>query len=330
MKWHVYLGSTVIDSAVFYGDTIKKYSNCVFHPPIQAGDLIDLLPCKHTGVIICDGIYWTKPAIQIPEILYAIKSGITVVGVSSYGALRYADITEVNGMLGVGKICEMFKRASTIEDADVAVFHNDQFPFNSFSLPVVNIIQTIKELKMYNNSESRALLEYLRSIPIPQRTWLNMERWASQENKKAKLLVEAIKQNYQNQKYLDLLEALEYTKQHKFEKSLNQNNLSNWKPTIWLDKRLCFSKKYIEREKQILKERLGVYSRVTASKMAYAWLDRHINDNNFWTIITNPLTIKYIARDIVNSDASQNDKVDICRKYTPRYINILINYLSKD
>src|SRR4051812_34796576 len=83
-----------------------------YRPPIKRGDL-DAIP-GGTIVGMIDGVFGQTLAISPEEIREAVDRGVTIYGSSSMGALRAA---EVRGVLGVGRIFEMY-RSGAIERDD--------------------------------------------------------------------------------------------------------------------------------------------------------------------------------------------------------------------
>ncbi|RYD65608.1 MAG: hypothetical protein EOP83_07015, partial [Verrucomicrobiaceae bacterium] len=84
--------------------------------PIRRGDL-DAIDAPAVVAII-DGIFDSSHAVSPREIRTAVSRGIKVLGASSMGALRAAEIPQ---MLGVGRVYGMYRDGVIDRDDEVAV-----------------------------------------------------------------------------------------------------------------------------------------------------------------------------------------------------------------
>lgn len=111
-------------------------------PPIRRGDLEDLPPgVRLIGII--DGVFQADLAVSPREVLKTLQRGVAVLGSSSMGALRAAEL-DVFGMIGVGEVYRMFHDGEIDSDAEVAlVFHPGTL--ESLSEPLVNIRYALKQ-----------------------------------------------------------------------------------------------------------------------------------------------------------------------------------------
>lgn len=69
---------------------------------------------------IIDGVFFEDAAVGHREVLEVMKHGITVVGASSMGALRAAEL-EPFGMIGIGEIFRMYRDGIIESDDEVAL-----------------------------------------------------------------------------------------------------------------------------------------------------------------------------------------------------------------
>lgn len=106
----------------------------VYLPPARQGDiLLALRDHQPHAIALIDGFFEQVPAVWHKEILWALRQGVVVVGGSSMGALRAAELSQF-GMVGVGKIFEAYRSGcfppfdqELFEDDDeVAVVHGPQ------------------------------------------------------------------------------------------------------------------------------------------------------------------------------------------------------------
>jgi hypothetical protein len=108
-------------------------------PPIKRGDIVEVLsrpePPKWIGVV--DGRFLHELAVTPKEVLRALFAGARVYGSSSMGALRAAECAPF-GMIGVGRIFEMYSRRELEADDEVAITFDAQ-NLRPLSEPMVNI-----------------------------------------------------------------------------------------------------------------------------------------------------------------------------------------------
>ncbi|MFF8035850.1 TfuA-like protein [Streptomyces sp. NPDC016626] len=142
-------------------------------PPAQHGDLFD--PAIRSGdtVVIIDGVYHQAPALRHKEILAAMGRGVRVIGAASIGALRAAELAPY-GMLGVGHVYAAYARGEIAGDDEVAVGQAPDGEFVALTWPVVNLrhtLQLARSAGVLDSVRAAHLLEALRAVYYPQRTW---------------------------------------------------------------------------------------------------------------------------------------------------------------
>jgi hypothetical protein len=151
-------------------------------PPIQQGDILRATYQLPDILAIIDGYFHQVPAIPHKEILFAMAHGVRVLGASSIGALRAAELDTL-GMEGVGTIYRLFKNGDLDSDDEVAVRHaySDQ-GYRSLTQPLVNIRHILKIARM-NGVISRAaamtLLRIAKRLHYTERTYSVMLREAT-------------------------------------------------------------------------------------------------------------------------------------------------------
>ncbi|HYD18369.1 MAG TPA: TfuA-like protein [Patescibacteria group bacterium] len=111
--------------------------------PVSEGDVARLVSEAPAIIAIIDGLYETVPAVWHKEILYAMKEGIHVLGASSMGALRAAELAPF-GMEGIGEIYRDFVGGLIEDDDEVAVVHGPaEVKYAPLSDAMVNIRRTV-------------------------------------------------------------------------------------------------------------------------------------------------------------------------------------------
>jgi TfuA protein len=141
-----------------------------YRPPVRRGDIKELLksPPKIIGII--DGKFFQSFAISPKEILPALEAGICVLGSSSMGALRAVELHRY-GMLGVGRIFEMFHSGVLEADDEVAMAF-DPDSGKAVSVPMVNIRLALEGAAREGiiSAESEVTLcERIRAVYFPER-----------------------------------------------------------------------------------------------------------------------------------------------------------------
>ncbi len=107
-------------------------------PPAARGDVYRAAHGGARVIGIVDGVFERVPSIWHKEVLDALEKGVHVLGSSSMGALRAAEL-DVFGMVGVGHIYELV-RDGQLDDDDVAVAHaSAENHYRSLSTALVDI-----------------------------------------------------------------------------------------------------------------------------------------------------------------------------------------------
>ncbi|WNY28658.1 hypothetical protein MmiEs2_08580 [Methanimicrococcus stummii] len=143
-----------------------------FRPPASRGDLEKAAAENPDIICLIDGVFFEQCSVGHREILAALKKGICVVGASSMGALRASE-TEIFGMVGIGKVFELYKNKIIESDDEVAVIC-DPFTNEAVSDALVNIRATLEKAeseKILTADESAALFQIAAEIYYPDRLY---------------------------------------------------------------------------------------------------------------------------------------------------------------
>ena len=162
---------------VFLGPSLdlpaaEKILPAEYRPPAKRGDLLSAVHDGATIIGLIDGVFHQESAVAHREILTAIKKGVRVVGASSMGALRAAEMDTL-GMVGVGKIYRMYKSGELESDDEVALVFDPSSGL-ALSEPLINIRFTLKRAQeegMIDSAVHDALLASARSLFYPKRTY---------------------------------------------------------------------------------------------------------------------------------------------------------------
>jgi hypothetical protein len=162
---------------VFLGPSLEREAAeailpAEYRPPAKRGDLLRAMEDGATIIGLIDGVFHQESAVAHREILSAIKKGVKVVGSSSMGALRAAEMDTL-GMTGIGEIYRMYKSGELVSDDEVALVFDPESGF-SLSEPLINIRFSLRDAErqgIISSTEHAALLAAARSVFYPQRTY---------------------------------------------------------------------------------------------------------------------------------------------------------------
>lgn len=100
--------------------------HAIFLPPAAMGDVLGAARTyRPHSISIIDGTFLSNMSVFHKEILYAIDSGIWLLGSSSMGALRAAECDDY-GMIGVGEIYDKLVSGIIEDDDEVALTHAEE------------------------------------------------------------------------------------------------------------------------------------------------------------------------------------------------------------
>ena len=120
----------MIKPIVFIGPSLhiekaRKIFNADYRPPAKKGDFLRLMSCINDDdsviVGLVDGLFLQDyPPTPIEVFQLVVKQNMLVLGAASLGALRAVEL-EKYGMIGIGKIFELYKKNTIAADDEVAV-----------------------------------------------------------------------------------------------------------------------------------------------------------------------------------------------------------------
>ena len=142
-------------------------------PPAAMGDLLSAV--RHhqpNAVALIDGTFKQNLSVFHKEILWAMAEGVWVLGASSMGALRAAELHDL-GMIGVGRIFDEYASGRLVDDDEVALAHADaEFGHQAVSTPMVNIRATLDhavEQSILSQAQADALADAQKQRHFPIR-----------------------------------------------------------------------------------------------------------------------------------------------------------------
>lgn len=171
---------------VFLGPTLpiqdaRSILDAVYLPPVAQGDVARAERDGADVIGIVDGYFECVPAVWHKEILHAMARGVHVLGSSSMGALRAAELAAF-GMEGVGSIFEAYHNGELEDDDEVAVIHGPpELGYPSLSEAMVNVRRTLSDAMAAGVivlSTQRCLESAAKSLHYRDRTWSRVLRSA--------------------------------------------------------------------------------------------------------------------------------------------------------
>jgi hypothetical protein len=161
---------------VFAGLSISQEEVTLYLPeatvfsPARCGDVLQAIKLQPNVMVLIDGKFGNTPTVWHSEILFAMSLGIIVIGCSSMGALRAAELSQF-GMIGSGKIYEAYLSGEIEGDDEVALVYDHQF--NALNYALVDIRETfsfaVKSGKL-TDQEAKALLAVFKELSYKKRT----------------------------------------------------------------------------------------------------------------------------------------------------------------
>jgi len=160
-----------------------------YRPPARKGDIYGVLASGVATIVLIDGVFHGEPSIWQREILAALDEGIDVLGASSMGALRAAELHSL-GMVGHGTIFEWYRDGLITGDDEVALQHADEeLGYRALSEPLVNIRATLQRAEregVLARAEADELVDVAKQTYYPRRSYRallatpGVQRWPAE------------------------------------------------------------------------------------------------------------------------------------------------------
>ena len=206
---------------VFLGPSLERATAVTmlpaeYRPPAKRGDLLWAVQDGADVIGLIDGVFHQESAVAHREILTAIKKGVRVVGASSMGALRAAEMDTL-GMTGIGEVYQMYKSGNLISDDEVALVFDPESGI-SLSEALVNIRFTLREAEqqeIITPQDHATLLAAAQAVFYPQRTYgrIVSESGAAIDQETRERFLAWVKLHAVDQKRQDAIAALEHIKE---------------------------------------------------------------------------------------------------------------------
>ncbi len=171
---------------VFVGPTLPARQvlaitpTATVHPPVAHGDLLRLGARVDDVVVVIDGVYHHSASVRHKEILILLAAGVTVVGCSSMGALRAAEL-HTYGMVGNGTVFRMYSSGEIEADDEVALAHGEGPEYRPLGEPLVTIrcaVAAAHRAGVITADEAAVIVAYGQALPYTERSWRGIGRVA--------------------------------------------------------------------------------------------------------------------------------------------------------
>jgi hypothetical protein len=143
-----------------------------FLPPARRGDIPGAVDQGARIIGLIDGVFFQECSVGHREILDAISRGVRVVGASSMGALRAAELDTL-GMEGAGVVYRLYRDGILVSDDEVALVFDPETGI-ALSEPLINIRCTISKAEkkgIIDHETADRLISMAQSVYFPERTW---------------------------------------------------------------------------------------------------------------------------------------------------------------
>ncbi|WND33018.1 TfuA-like protein [Streptomyces sp. BB1-1-1] len=168
MTTYVFTGSTLSAQEV-----LAALPAAVIHGPVRHGGLLALGAGADDTVVVIDGVFHHIAPVRHKEITDVLVRGARVIGASSMGALRAAELWPY-GMEGVGLVFGMYAQGILEADDEVAVGHLPSGDRRQLTVPLVNVRWAISHAvaqAVLDEAHGADILEAARSLHYTERSW---------------------------------------------------------------------------------------------------------------------------------------------------------------
>lgn len=136
----------------------ERFPELSFLGPARQGDVYLALRESPQAIGIIDGFFDAVPSVWHKEVLWAMAQGVHILGASSIGALRAAELDSF-GVEGIGLVYEAFRDGVLEDDDEVAVTHGPlELGHRPLTLAMVSIRATLEAFPADELEEAGSLV----------------------------------------------------------------------------------------------------------------------------------------------------------------------------
>ena len=153
----------------------KILPDAEYRPPAKKGDLLRLAADAEVRMVgLVDGVFLQDyPPTPIEVYQLAVKPGVLLAGAASLGALRAVEL-EKFGMLGIGKVFELYKKGRIDADDEVAVTFAPEGDYRLQSEAMVDIRYNLflaRKKGVIGKKTKKAITGVAKAIYFPHRNY---------------------------------------------------------------------------------------------------------------------------------------------------------------
>ncbi len=185
----------------------------IFLPPAAQGSMLNAVQTYNPrAILLIDGVFQSEPSVRHKEILWILSQEIAVIGASSMGALRAAELYP--HMQGIGLIYRWYRRYLLTPDDAVAVLHGPaEIGFAPLTSALLDLRMTIRAAwrkKIISRELGRDLEMAAAALNFRDRTLDQLTKKAQPEKTEAdwRACQSVLSGVFVQQKRLDALAAL--------------------------------------------------------------------------------------------------------------------------
>ncbi len=177
-------------AVVFLGPTLSRdharnILEAVYLPPARQGDVVAAVRQHNPhAILLIDGVFHQDLAVWHKEILWAIDAGVRVYGASSMGALRAAECAPF-GMVGIGRVYEMYRSGELLDDDEVALAHGGaEDGWKKRGEAMVNLrasLQSAAEVGVLDRELARRAIDWLKAQHFSERSYAAVAAWLREQ-----------------------------------------------------------------------------------------------------------------------------------------------------
>jgi len=160
-------------------ESARQLLDAEYRAPAARGDITRAALEGASVIGLIDGVFFQECSVAHREILAVLRQGVRVVGASSMGALRAAELDTL-GMEGVGEVYRMYRDGELVADDEVALIFDPE-SYIALSEPLVNIRATLSrglQEGVITSETQDVLLAAAQRLYFPDRTYGRIVREA--------------------------------------------------------------------------------------------------------------------------------------------------------
>jgi hypothetical protein len=141
-------------------------------PPVAGGEVLGWGLRSGDTLLVIDGLFLQSRAVRHKELLFLLESGVTVLGASSMGALRAAELHEY-GMRGIGRVFRAYRDQDITGDDEVALLHSDaESGYRVLGWAMVDLRDAVADARakgILSQADAETVVEAAAALPFTAR-----------------------------------------------------------------------------------------------------------------------------------------------------------------